>query len=99
MQVIWTEICKLLDVDQCNIVWEKILFNSIVEQPAHVYNFFVLIAKQFIFRCKCQNKLPTFQAMINEVKYIRRIELYNSISDGTYEKMLKKWKPVFQKLK
>ena len=80
---------------ECKINFETVLFNRvIVDEEHHIGNVLILIVKQYVFRCKCQNVLPTIAGTIREFQKIRDIELYNAKITMKYRRVLNKWSPV-----
>ena len=61
---------------------------------AHIVNFIILVVKQFIFRCKCNNKKPNWQMVLDEINLLYKIELHNALLDRTLVKHLEKWKYI-----
>ena len=80
----WTEfVSDMLHINPqwiCVINFENILFNNVYEEnTTHVINFLVLTIKQYLFRCKCQNKKPNYNEILYEFKAYYQIELYNGM--------------------
>ena len=77
---------------ECNINKATVIFNQIHENHTHICNTVALIVKQFIYRCKCQNKAPNFNEVIHEIRLNYKIDLYNNFSDSS--KVKERWSPV-----
>ena len=70
---------------------ENIVLNTFHDNPAHVSNFTGLIAKQFIYKCRCQKMLPL--KWQEEIESIHDIELFSSRHNGKLSKHCKYWAP------
>ena len=90
---IWENFHKtfLNDEAQKPITFENVLFNNVCENSNHIINFLVLITKQYIYRCKCQNDKISWNALLAEYKLIKRTEIYNAT-------VKRRWSPVIDKL-
>ena len=76
-----------------------ILFNKIISDTvAHICNLLVLIIKQYLYRCKCQDKTPRYEEICSEMGVYYHIELYNASLIGKSSKIIQKWSPVFKLL-
>ena len=73
----------------CVIDPATIIFNDVHDQTNHVTNLIVLICKQFIYRYKCQDKIPNFEALKAEIVLNYKIERFNY-----GKKASKRWLPV-----
>ena len=51
----------------------------------------MLMAKQFIYSDRCQNKQPILDKFINMIKYHYNIEFFNAKKDNKLCKLLKTW--------
>ena len=58
--------------------WENILYNLVHPKCTHIINFIVLMAKQYIYRCKCMNKKLNMLEFSQEINFIKEIEFYNA---------------------
>ena len=81
----------------CNFDLRSILFNCIVNNPSdHIRNFIILITKQYIFHCKCENIQPNLAMILREMRLWYKIEIFNSFKNGKNYKVVKKWSPIVQ---
>ena len=64
---------------------------TVVSPVDNLFNFLFLLAKIYVFRCKCMNEKPdtkTFEKMLKE-RY--QLELFNIYNEKEQKKMQKKW--------
>ena len=96
---IWTELENYFN-DECNLTnvltinFPNIVYNQIHPKKGHVTNFITLVVKQFIYRCKCLQMIPTFRQILEEIQLLYRIELHNAHKYQKLEKHLRKWSPI-----
>ena len=69
----------------------NVIYNLSHPKASHVANFIVLIAKQFIYRCKCENRKPNTRQILNEIEIYYKMEKYNAIVNDKMGKHLSKW--------
>ena len=81
---------ELLEFEERDNTW-NLVFNTIHRKVQNVYNFLVLVMKQYIYACRCANELPDIYAFKNRVYEIRNIEKYNGIITGNVDKHVAKW--------
>ena len=93
---IWEKLSEMLyehkyylDFDNKNII-----LNKVFPKNAHIINFWVLVAKYVIFRCKCNGTIPSIQLVISEIKLMYDIEHYIASKNNKLSKHNKKWNPV-----
>ena len=85
---------------KCKFTCETVVCNTVVEEKSNsVFNFVVLVVKQFIYRCKCQGTNPNFSQAIKEIKLNYRIEQNNACKTGKVPKSRKYWKLVVDAFK
>ena len=95
VKLLWRDIESKCAEFPCVFGFRNILFNLVMEEsPCHIVNLIVLITKQYIFRCKCFNSTPNIAHLYAEIKNVRRIELYNALSNGDAKKVRKRWQTV-----
>ena len=70
----------------------NVVLNSIAEPKYGIANFLCLVTKQFIYRCKCQNKKPHFPVWKEEVRKIENIEKYIAVKNKKLRIHERKWK-------
>ena len=76
------------------ICFQSIIYNNIMENPTNVFNLILLVLKQYIYRCKCQNTTPNRYELWCEIKLCYDVEMYNASRVGRLEKVKRKWNPV-----
>ena len=95
VQQVWQTLELKLIQFPCDFNTRSVLFNLVINnKTSHVINFIVLITKQYIFRCKCYDVIPSVNQLFSEIANIRRVELCNSWSSGSSTKVYNKWRPV-----
>ena len=75
LQIIWHYVSNII---QKNITYKMIVTNMVMDNPKHVQNVIVLIAKQFIYKCRCSAQKPSIVNLWNVLKDFRTTELYNA---------------------
>ena len=70
---------------------DTVLCNRLVDDSRHIKNFLCLVAKQFIYRCKCQKKKLCIFAFKRLVFKLKASEKYIAITNGKLRKYCKKW--------
>lgn len=88
-------------VDEATLcVWsaENILSNVVYPKPSHVINLIVLVAKQFIYRQRCQKKTPYAEVFLRELEQIYNIEFRIAYNTGKMRRHYKKWCVIKQEL-
>ena len=69
---------------------KNIMCNTVHEVNNNILNLMTLIIKQYIFRCKCMDIVPTLKTSIIEIKLQFEIERNNE----NEHKTMRKWGPV-----
>ena len=64
----------------------NIFTNKIHERDNHIANFIVLIAKQYIYYCKCSGKSFSFTQLEHKIMEIYRSEKYNAKCENKVKK-------------
>ena len=70
-----------------------IIFNRVTTRKYHVINFLVLVAKQFIYRCRCMKESVIFNVYRRYIKQIEAVEKYIAVKNGKLAMHHKKWAP------
>ena len=93
---IWLKWCTHFDYQVNNVTIERILLNDFVTRTDNVKNLCGLIMKQFIYRCKCDGSMPTFEGVMQIIYSIKQAELYNArkLGDKAIRKCSSKWTHV-----
>ena len=88
------ELCELCD---CNIPrWKDVLLNGVHEKDAHILNFVLVVAKQYVYRCKCLNVLPNIYQYKKELRYLYDIDLFNARKMYRAHIVESKWNPIIE---
>ena len=95
---IWARLSNFLMVE--NSIWndQNIMENLVHQKPTHIINFIVLVVKQYIYRCKCQENIPNYTQAMNEIYMQYKMDKYNATADCQTECHNKTWGPVKEKL-
>ena len=81
-----------VELDVTKLTYKSIFLGNVVTTDvAHIANFFVLVAKQYIFACKCLTTIPSIDELTQKIKWLYKIEKYNAIKTNTLSKHQKKW--------
>ena len=64
----------------------------------HVANHLILIFKQYIFKCKCQDEKPTRNVLKNKILMTESMERIIAKKEGKMSKHCKKWSQLVPKL-
>ena len=85
------EIASKYQIGDIDLRAENIILNSIAPKKKNVLNFMCLIAKQYIYRCRCQAKELSFESLKREIRQIECIEKYIAIRNGKKQIHDRKW--------
>ena len=55
------------------------------------FDFILLHAKFFVYKCRLNKLKPTLETFINNLKYIYEVDKHVHLMEMTYEKFIKKW--------
>ena len=88
----WMRTCD----ENIEINLSNVIYNSIHPNANSVFNVIVLATKFFIFRCKCQNKQPSYGNLEFYLDEMMEIEKYIAKNTNQYRKFEKKWSPVIK---
>jgi hypothetical protein len=69
-----------------------------IEGTDIIVNHCILIAKYVIYRCRYNNRTPTFAAIKAYLRYIKQIEKNISYTNNNEAKFLGKWSALFRVL-
>ena len=64
----------------------------------HIYNLVILITKQYLFRCKCEGKLPNESNLRSAIKEMYIFEKINAIKRLTMRKFELRWSPIMNSI-
>ena len=85
----YARVCLHIDImleNRKNILW-----NRVHENPMHLSNFIVLLAKQYMYRVRCQNKCISIYQFKAEVYRTKNVEQYIAIKNNNTVKFERKW--------
>ena len=74
-----------------NFSVETVIFNKLVEPRYDIKNFLCLVAKQYIYRCKCTGERLEFAQFKEIVNRVEINEKYYATKSNKLEKHYKKW--------
>ena len=81
----------LINPDEITISRQTIMTNLVHQSVKHIANTIVLITKQYIYRCKCENKAYDINILVTIIEKIYQMERYNAIRDSKIHIHDKKW--------
>ena len=73
-----------------------IIYNNYIGMHKDLINTVILIAKQYIYSCKCQQKSINFVIMLQKVFEHMEIERAIAMSNSTFSKFYRKWAILIQ---
>ena len=83
---------------EIDLTWEGVFTNRIQKNKYNVFNLLALIAKQYIFACKCTKITPSYKMLFRKIIEFQSIENYNADTDKKQQNHVKKWKILFPHL-
>ena len=87
---------KLLDLGvEVDITLPNIIYNAIHLVKNHIANFLTLVVKFYLYRCKCNNTLPSFKNALSEVEIIHNIEFSIAQKRNKLNRHYRKCSPVY----
>ena len=72
----------------------NVLYNVIARPNSNIFNFLTLVTKFYIYRCKCQQKQPSYEVLKKEYILYYEMEKYIAMKVNKYAKFKRKWSPV-----
>ena len=95
---IWLYIAKNIDHDipilRGNEPDFKVIITNKTGFAKHISNFIVLVVKQFIYRCRCQEIKPSINTTRNEIILQYNIGKYVAKQEGKIKAFQSKWEHV-----
>ena len=73
---------------------EKIVLNTIHQNVRHIVNNIVLLTKQYLYRHRCQSKLPSINGIKKEINLLYNIEKYNATKNRKVKSFYARWSPL-----
>ena len=92
---------SICDTNDINIQIDNaynVLFNVTGLPKKHIVNFVLVVMKQYLYRCRCNNTKPHVKAFENEIYYIQRLELFNAKNENKVTSHTKRWSPILTEL-
>ena len=77
---------------------ENMLLNNYHSSPGHIVNFMLLLAKQYIYACKCCKTKPSFKILMDKINLAQVTEKFNATRKNKLYKHLRKWAPYTKEL-
>ena len=99
VKTVWIRVKESLNnYSQTNILLhpQKVIFNIYEGEHSDIINTCFLLIKKYLYNCKCNYRLPTFEQAISYVKYYKTIELHSCIyySATKARKVKDKWEII-----
>ena len=82
-----------------SITFENVILNKIHKQAGNIFNYVCVIAKQYIYRCRCNKKLPV--KIWEEIELVQQSEFYAHKIRGNLSKHIRFWsyyKPELERI-
>ena len=73
---------------------KNIVLGSVVKPKPHVFNLYILLAKKYIYACRCQKNLPNISAYLKIVQTTREIEWYIAHKNDKLKYHYRKWSSI-----
>ena len=80
-----------LGIHIVSLCCKDIIFGITVSKEELFVNHILLIAKKYIYSCKCNKVKPSFFVFLAKVKTIYKLEMMVAKSDNKWPTHLKKW--------
>ena len=94
----WIKELLYIESHNKDLTFEDFLFNRINVHNSHILHFVLIFTKQYIYKCRCCNKKPRREALIQELKYLHDVEWFNACnSEQQKRKFIKRWSPTSYK--
>ena len=84
---------KIFDILQHEISMQDIILGN-PSSSKKIVNFVILVAKKYIFNCKCQDTMPTVKGLVAYLKYWENIERFNAYKTNTSTTHYEKWNGI-----
>ena len=91
---LWIQLERLMlktNNDEIQFNVENVLFNRIAKSSRSVKNFLCLITKQYIYRQRCYQAVPSFIELRNIIFNVKNTEMYIARKNDKMKKHVKKW--------
>ena len=93
-KTLWKEWSKLTEFALDEIKFKDVLTNHVCNPINHVFNLILLILKQYIFRCKCEDRQPNVLEYKTEIKNYYFVEASQARTDGKKKLFSERWSPI-----
>ena len=64
---------------------------TVSQQIEHIANYIMLLAKQYIYTCRCLKKNPNKFELYKKFRTVQSYELYHAKTNNTVAKYCKRW--------
>lgn len=88
----WIQSINKSPTIEINTALDAVIFNDVVNNPYHVFNFIVLITKQFIYRTRCLNTRLSFKDLLYYIDHVYLIEEFIAKKNHKWNLHVRKWK-------
>ena len=77
------KMCEDIDSQQnIELSYRNVIFNKIVKQSGHIFNFIMLVAKQYVYAQRCLKNEVSKEQLRTRIESYRRYELNYAISQN-----------------
>ena len=98
IQEFWHNIQTLISSSNINWSADAIMANCVVENSFHITNLIVLVAKYFLFREKCQERVIKVQNFKIYLRELHDVEKVIAVKNGKLNQHETKWTGTIDKL-
>ena len=87
--------------EECQLEIENLVLNNCHPNPHHIINWVVLIAKQYIYMCRCKNQDISVEIVCKVIEDYHDIDLFEAKRLGKIKVHIEKWhnyKPELAKM-
>ena len=91
---LWIDIeiyMESLNTEPIEFNQENVISSNLTKKRKNIKNFICTLAKQYIYRKRCNQQLPKSNELINEIAKLERIELFIAKKNGKEHQHFKKW--------
>ena len=92
---LWKEIQQYYLIPRDNLTYRNIILNDCATNRQSSSNLIVLVTKQTLYRCKCANVEPNKNMVINEIKFIKKIEENNVWTKMQKQAFYNRWYKMY----
>ena len=86
------EWCNKVDPgEQLQINFSNVILNNIHENPGHIFNFVLLLGKQYLYVKRCKVEPINKTELYAKIETTQRLEMYEAIVKNKVNQHIKKW--------